>query len=451
MRLFVAGQLTKLIGVWMLFIAQDWLVLELTGDSGTALGLVMAFQFTPVLLLTLYAGKLADRYDKQKLLVGSNVVFAVLALALGVLVASGAVELWHVFAFAAGTGVVSAVETPTRQAFWSELVGPELLPNALSLGSATFNVARLVGPALAGVAIAWWGTGTVILITAAMCVAPVVLQLRIRPADLHRAEPGTVAARDARVIDGLRYVGRRPDLILVMTLVLVLGLFAFNFQLTLAMLAKTVFLTGAKSFGLLTSGLATGALVGALVAGIRRSRPSVYAVLLAAILFAAFVAVLGLAPTFWVAAALSVPTGFFMIYFAQSANQRIQLGVDPPFRGRVMALHVLLFFGTTPLGAPLVGWIAENYGARASIWLGGVVSLVAALAVGVVQLRRSRARVLVHLRPRPHVHVTEPGSDGLPPVELRVPRLQDHLRGVGVRRTPTPAQVKPDASADAVR
>jgi len=428
MRLFLAGQLTKLIGVWMLFIAQDWLVLELTGNSGTALGLVTALQFTPVLLLTLYGGKLADRFDKQKLLIASNGVFAVLALGLGVLVVSHAVLLWHVFAFAAGMGVISAIETPTRQAFWSELVGPDLLPNALSLGSATFNVARLVGPAIAGVAIALWGTGVVILITVAMCVAPVVLQLRISPTELHRAEPGTVAARDARVIDGLRYVGRRPDLIMVMTLVMVLGLAAFNFQLTLAVLSKTVFHTGARSFGLLTSGLAAGALVGALIAGLRRHRPSVYAVLLAAILFAGFESLLGLAPTFWTAVALTVPTGFFMIYFAQSANQRIQLGVDPAFRGRVMALHVLLFFGTTPLGAPVVGWVAENYGARASIWLGGLVSLAAALAVGVVQMRRSRARVLVHLRPRPHLHVTEPGGDGVPPVELRMPELRPAVR-----------------------
>jgi predicted MFS family arabinose efflux permease len=385
-------------------------------------------QFTPVLLLTLYGGKLADRLDKQKLLIASNGVFAVLALGLGVLVASHAALLWHVFAFAFASGVVQAIETPTRQAFWSELVGPELLPNALSLGSATFNVARLVGPAIAGVAIAWWGTGVVILVTAVMCVAPVVLQLRIRPADLHRAEPGTVAARDARIIDGLRYVGGRPDLILVMTLVMVLGLAAFNFQLTLAVLSKTVFHTGARSFGLLTSGLAAGALVGALAAGLRRNRPSVYAVLVAAILFAAFESLLGIAPTFWTAVALTVPTGFFMIYFAQAANQRIQLGVDPAFRGRVMALHVLLFFGTTPVGAPLVGWVAEHYGARTSIWLGGLVSLAAALAVGVVQMRRSRARVLVHLRPRPHLHVTEPGGDGVPPVELRMPELRPAVR-----------------------
>ena len=428
MRLFTAGQITKLVGVWMLFIAQDWLVLDLTDNSATALGLVTALQFTPVLLLTLYGGKLADRFDKQKLLVVCNCVFATLALGLGLLIATDLVVLWHVYAFAAAVGVSSAIETPTRQAFWSELVEPELLPNALSLGSATFNVARLVGPAIAGVLIAWIGTGPVILVTGLMAASAVLLQLRIRPADLLRKPPGNVAARDARVIDGLRYVWGRPDLVLVMTLVLVLGLMAFNFQLTLAVLAKTVFHTGAEAFGLITSALAAGALCGALVAALRRNRPSVYAVLISAILFATFETVLGFAPTFWLAIVLAVPTGFFMIYFAQAANQRVQLGVDPQFRGRVMALHVLVFFGTTPVGAPLIGWIAEEYGARASIWLGGLASLACTLLVALVQLRRSRATVLLHLRPRPHLHVTEPGRDGSPALELRMPRLPATVR-----------------------
>jgi MFS family permease len=428
MRLYLIGQLLKLVGVWMLFIAQDWLVLDLTDDSGTALGLVTALQFTPVLLLTLYGGKLADRYDKRKLLIVANAVFVVLALGLGILVAADLVVLWHVFAFSAGAGVIQAIETPTRQAFWSELVGPELLPNALSLGSASFNVARLIGPAIAGVGIYWLGTGTVILATAVMAVAPVVLAVRIRPADLHRPEPGGITSRDTRILDGLRYVWHRPDLVLVMSLVLVLGLMAFNFQLTLAMLAKTVFRTGADSFGLLTSALATGALAGALVAAMRRSRPAVYVVLLSAIMFAALETLLGLAPTFWLAMLLAVPTGFFMIYFAQAANQRIQLGVDPLFRGRVMALHVLLFFGTTPVGAPLIGWIAEHFGARAAIWSGGLASLVAALIVGAVQIRRSRATVLVHLRPHPHLHVTEPGDADEPALELRMPELRPAVR-----------------------
>jgi MFS family permease len=428
MRLYTTGQVVKLVGVWMLFIAQDWLVLDLTDNSATALGLVTALQFTPVLLLTLYGGKLADRFDKQKLLVMCNAVSAVLALALGLMVTTDVVALWHVYVFAAGTGVISAIETPTRQAFWSELVEPALLPNALSMGSATFNVARLLGPAVAGVLIAVIGTGPVILVTGAMAVVSVLLQLRIRPAELLRDPPGTIASRDARVIDGLRYVFRRADLVLVMALVFVLGMMAFNFQLTLAVLAKTVFHTGAEAFGLLTSALALGALAGALVAALRRNRPSVYAVLIAAILFACFETVLGFAPTFWLAIVLAVPTGFFMIYFAQAANQRIQLGVDPLFRGRVMALHVLVFFGTTPIGAPLIGWIAEEFGARTSIWLGGVVSLACTLVVALVQLRRSRATVLVHLRPRPHLHVTEPGHDGSPALDLRMPRLPATVR-----------------------
>jgi predicted MFS family arabinose efflux permease len=285
-----------------------------------------------------------------------------------------------------------------------------------------------VGPAIAGVLIAWLGTGPVILVTSAMAAVAVVLQMRIRPGDLYRAEPGTVAARDARVIDGLRYVYGRPDLMLVMTLVLVLGLMAFNFQLTLAVLAKTVFHTGAEAFGLLTSALAAGALGGALASSLRRSRPSAYAVMGAAIMFAIFETVLGFAPTFWLAIVIAVPTGFFMIYFAQAANQRVQLGVDALFRGRVMALHVLVFFGTTPVGAPLIGWIAEEFGARASIWLGGLASLAATLTVALVQVRKTRATILVHLRPSPHLHVTEPGDDGAPAFELRMPRSPATVR-----------------------
>jgi len=427
-RLYATGQLIKLVGLWMLFIAQDWLVLELSGDSATALGLVMALQFTPVLLLTLFGGQLADRYDKRKLLIVANSVFAGLALILGLLVATGVVQLWHVFGFAAAYGVVQAVETPTRQSFWSELVGPDLLPNALSLGSATFNTARIVGPAVAGVGIAWFGTGTVILATGVMALAPVVMAVQLRPAELYRPDPGKVAASDTRILDGLKYVWQRADLVLVMALVLVVCMMGFNFQLTLAVLAKTVFRTGAEAFGLLSTALAVGALVGAVPGAVRRVRPSVYAVLGAAVAFASFETLLGLAPTFWSALVLAAVTGFFMISFAQAANQRVQLGVDAAVRGRVVALYILVFFGTTPLGAPLVGWIAQEFGPRAGIWVGGVTSLVAAVVVGLVQIRRSNARIRLHLRPRPHVHVNEPARDGVPAVDLRLPELRAAVR-----------------------
>jgi MFS family permease len=420
-RLFATGQLVKLIGVWMQFTAQDWLVLQLSHDSATALGWVTSLQFTPMLLLTLYGGKLADRFDKRKLLIAANSAFCATAVVMGVLVASGAVQLWHVFLLAFLAGATNAIETPVRQSFVSELVGRELLPNALALSAATFNSARIVGPALSGLAIAVLGTGPVFLASAALCVGPVFSALRMRPADLHRTEPGRVASRDARIIDGVRYVWRRSDLVLPMAVMLVVATFGFNFPVTLAVLAKTTFHAGASSFGLLSTALAAGALVGALAGSRRRTRPSVYIVLGAAALFAVAEVLVGFAPGFVSAAVLLTVTGFFMIALAQAANQRIQLGTDAEFRGRVMALYILVFLGTTPIGAPLIGWCAEWFGVRVGLWVGGAVSLVATLVAVSVQMRRANATVDLHLRPLPHVHLHEPARDGRPPLDLRIP------------------------------
>ncbi|GIJ30602.1 MFS transporter [Micromonospora qiuiae] len=407
-RLFASGQLIKLIGVWMMFIAQDWLVLELSDDSATALGVVVALQFTPVLLLTLISGRLADRYDKRMLLFVANAFWTVLSLAMSVLVFTDLVQLWHVFLFAALLGVANAVETPVRQAFVSELVGTRLLPNALSLNAAVFNSARIVGPAVAGLAIAALDVGPVFLVTALSSIAPLVTVIRMRPAELYR-EP--LPPRDERaaatVLDGLRYVGRRPDLLLPMVLMSVVGMALFNFQLTLAALAKTVFNTGAASFGLFTTTLAVGALAGALAGTGRRSRPSVWLVLGAAIACAIFGTLVGLAPAYWMVVALLPPTGFFMVYFAQAANQRVQLGTDAAFRGRVMALWVLVFLGTNPVGAPVVGWVAETFGAGVSIWAGGLLSLATALLALAWQLRRDGARVRFRILPMPRFYVTQ--------------------------------------------
>ena len=427
-RLFAIGQLIKLIGTWMLFVAQDWLVLQLSHDSPTALGVVTALQFAPVLLLSLHGGQLADRYDKRKLLFISNAGSAVVAAVLGILVVTGVVTLWHLFITAGLYGIIQALETPARQSFFSELVVPELLPNALSLSSATFNGARTIGPAIAGIMIAAIDTGPVFLVTAVMCIAPLVGLARMDPAQLHRNDVGTLPAREARIVDGLRYVWHRADLAQAITLVLVIGLFGFNFQLTLAVLAKTTFHTDAKYFGLLSTALAIGALFGALSGSRRRARPSVYLVLAAAVLFGAFETVVGFAPTFAVAVALLVPTGFFMIFFAQAANQRVQLGTDAEYRGRVMALYILVFLGTTPIGALIVGWLSERYGPRSGIFLGGLVSLLCALVVAVTQLRKVGGQVRVHLRPSPHVHVFEPAREDAPALELRVPRVRPAAR-----------------------
>jgi MFS family permease len=405
-RLFATGQLVKLIGVWAMFIAQDWLVLRLSGDSATALGIVTSLQFSPVLALTLVGGKLADRYDKRTLLVVVNACWGLFSFALALLVATGLVQLWHVFITAALLGTATAIETPVRQSFVSELVGTRLLPNALALSAATFNSARITGPALAGVAIAALGLGPVFVISALVSLSSLASLSLLRPSELHReALPPRDERAPATIGDGLRYVRRRSDLVLPIALVAVVGMVGFNFQITLAVLAKTVFNTGAASFGLFTTALALGALAGALAGTGRRSRPSAYTVLGAAVAFGALETLVGFAPTYWTVVALLLPTGFFMIYFAQAANQRVQLGTEAAYRGRVMALYVLVFIGTTPLGAPLIGWCAERFGPASSIWLGGLASLLTSAAALGWQLRRRGERLRLRVHPLPRVYV----------------------------------------------
>jgi MFS family permease len=399
-RLFFTGQLVSLIGWWMQAIGQDWLVLDITHNSATALGMVTALQFTPVLLFTLYGGKLADRYDKRILLMASNAVWTAMAVAMGILIISGGVTLGAIYVFAVLLGLVNAVETPVRQAFVSELVGSTLLPNAISLNAAAFNLARIVGPAVAGVAVAVLHVGPVFLLNGVSYVAAIAGLWLMRPGDLFR--DGLRPARDTpapRITDGLRYVWRRPDLALPIALVLVIGLLGFNFQLTLALVAKTVFHTGAAQFGLLTTALAVGALGGALASTQRRSRPTTATVLGAAATFGLLEAAVGLAPTFVTMVVLLVPTGFFMVFFAQAANQRVQLGTDPALRGRVMSLYVMVFLGTTPVGALVVGWLSSQFGPRPTVWVGGLACVAAAAGAFVVRCWRQDLRVHVHLKP----------------------------------------------------
>jgi MFS family permease len=386
-RLFATGQLISLIFGWVQITAQDWLVLQVSHDSASALGVVTALQFTPMLLLTLYAGTLADRFDKRVALMALNATWLVLSALMGILVVAGTVHLWQVYVFALLWGIVAAAETPFRQSFVPEMVGPALLPNALSLNAAAFNSARVIGPALAGFAIAWLGTGSAFLANAASYVVPIVALSAMRPGELSRSS-GRRTAADARIVDGLRYVWRRPDLLLPIALMLVVGMVGYNFQLTLPVLAKNVFHTGPTTFGLLVTALALGSIGGALAGTRRRERPSVYAVLGGAVAFGVLGTLSALMPTYPLTAAVLVPTGFAMIFLAQAANQRIQLGTDPAYRGRVMALYFLVFMGTNPIGAPLVGWLAQLAGVRAAIWVGTVISLAVALAALVVRLRR---------------------------------------------------------------
>ncbi|MER6847395.1 MFS transporter [Streptomyces flaveolus] len=382
-RLFALGQVVSVAGTWMMVVAQDWLVLDLTDDSVSALATVTALQFTPLLLFTLYGGRLADRHDKRALLTLTNLVSGVLALPLALLTLSGGARLWHVYLFACALGVVNAVEVPTRMAFVGELVGPRLLPNASALSAAYFNVARIAGPALSGLLITAVGIGWVMLVNAVSYVATVLGLRLMRPAELWHEPRG--GGDRARIVDGLRYVRGRTDLLVPLALLAAVALFGLNFQLTLPLLAKSVYHADASSFGLLTTVFAAGSLVAALVATGRRARPSARLVAGAAVAFGVLEAGVGRVSSYPVAVVVLFLTGGASIYFVQAANHRVQLGSAPEFRGRVLALYTLILQGSTPLGALLIGRIIEYGGARAGFVAGGLATLAAgamALAVG---------------------------------------------------------------------
>ncbi|MFJ6721945.1 MFS transporter [Streptomyces sp. NPDC091259] len=382
-RLFTIGQVVSAAGTWMMVVAQDWLVLSVTADSATALSTVTALQFTP-LLLTLYGGLLADRYDKRRLLLLVNLAAAVLALLAAVLVLTGVVALWHIYLVALALGCVNAVEIPTRMSFVGEMVGPELLPNASALSGAYFNLARIVGPAGAGLLITVFGIGPVMLLNAVTFLGTIIALGMMRPGELHRPPPAPAGgpprpARTSGIRDGVRHAVGRGDLLPVLVLVAALSVFGFNFHLTLPLIAKTVFHTDAATFGLFASSMAVGSLAAAFATAGRRTRPSERTVIAAALVFGVVETAVGLAPTVAWSMALLALTGFTTLYFAQAANHRIQLGTDPHFRGRIMALYALILQGSTPLGAVLVGALTARLGPRSGLWAGGLASFAAAL------------------------------------------------------------------------
>ncbi|WNV76320.1 MFS transporter [Geodermatophilus sp. DSM 44513] len=405
-RFYAASNLVSLTGTWMQRIGQDWLVLQLSGDNGVALGVVTALQFAPTLVLSLYGGVLADRYPKRRMLVATQTLMGLLALLLGVLVASDGIELWHVFVLAGALGSVSAVDAPVRQAFVAELVGPDLLVNAVSLNSTIFNGARLVGPAVAGLLIgaASGDTAPAFLVNAASFAVTIGALLAMRPGELHATAP--VARGRGQLREGLAYVWSRPDLRLAMGLALVLGTFTFNSQVTIALMAREVYGLGAEAFGLLTTCFAVGSLSGAFLSARRSARPLQRFLVLAAIAFGLLSIACGLMPTFWSFAVLLVPTGAAGLLFAVANNSFVQLGVDPQLRGRVMALYFTCFLGGTPLGAPLIGWISERFGAPWGFVTGGAVAVLAGTAAAVWLSRGRRVRLEAHVvPPRLQLHV----------------------------------------------
>jgi len=402
-RIWFGAALVANVGTWMQRIAQDWIVLtELSDNSGIAVGITTALQFLPVLLLSPYAGLLADRLPRRRLLMATQGAMGVLALALGALVLSGRVELWHVYGFALMLGVVTALDNPVRQTFVAELVPAERLPNAVGLNSASFNAARLIGPGLAGLMIAAVGAGWVFLINGVTFGATIAALALMRAGDL-RTMPSAPRAK-GQIREGVQYVRQRTDIVVIMVVMTVVSAFGLNFQLTSAVMARVEFGRGAGEYGILGSVLAIGSLAGALLAA-RRDRPRVRLVIGSAFAFAITTAAMALMPTYELYMIACIPVGFASLTMMTAANSTLQMSTDPVMRGRVMALYMMVFLGATPVGSPIVGWIAEAFGPRWSILVGSIATAVVAAGATVWAVRHWHLRLRYRMRPRPRLEV----------------------------------------------
>jgi MFS family permease len=376
-RIFFTAQIVSVTGTWMQSIAQMWLVLHLTG-SGFALGVTAALQFTPILLFGTWGGLLADRVDKRKLLMVTQSAAGLVALVLAGLTLGGLVQLWMVYVLAFALGMVNVFDNPGRQSFVTEMVGKDQVINAVGLNSAVFTLARVIGPAVAGVLIALVGTGWCFLYNG-LSYFPVVFALMLmRPWELHRGRPAPRARGQIRA--GIRYAWNTPELRFPLLLMLVVGTLAFNFSVLMPLMASFVFHSGASTFGLLMSFMGAGAFVGALVSA-NRARPSHRLLAFAGTAFGALLIGAALAPTLPIELFVLLPLGAAMITFQATANSLLQLNSDPALRGRVMALYVMVFLGTTPVGGPIVGWVAEQFGARTGLGLGGLATLIASIVL----------------------------------------------------------------------
>ncbi len=401
-RLWAAGALVSNIGTWMGRVGQDWLVLTvLTAGSATALGIVTGLQFLPFLLLAPWAGLIADRFAKRRILLVTQSLLALTSLLLGVLAVTGTAQLWHVYAIALFQGVTTAIDNPARQAFVAEMVPPDKLANAVALNSASFNTGRLVGPGVAGLVIAAWGTGEALLLNTLTFVFVILALLRLRVSELRPAP--RIKGRGG-IREGFTYVRHRRDIQLVMVLVFVLGTFGMNFQITMALMATKVFDKGAGEFGLLGSIMAVGSLTAALMSA-RRNVPRLRVLLLSLVGFTVASALAAVAPTYWLFAASLVPVGLAALTALTTANAMVQTRVAPEMRGRVMALYMAVFMGGTPVGAPLIGWISEQFGPRWTIGIGSVAVGLSLVAVSIWLGRSQNVRVSYESQRRPRVRV----------------------------------------------
>ena len=394
-RLFATGQVVSNTGSWMQRVAQDWLVLNLTHNSGTALGVITGLQFAPM-LFSLWGGAVADRYSKRRILMVTQALMGGLALILGVLALTGAVRIWQVYVLAFALGMITVVDNPTRQAFAVEMVGTDDMANAIALNSAVFNLARIAGPAIAGLVIAALGTPAAFLVNAASFGAVLIGLKLMRPGELHRVARAPRAPGQLR--EALSYVRARPRLWMTLILIFFVSTFGMNFQVTNALMSRAVFHTGAGAFGLASAVFAVGALGGALIAA-RRRRPTLTLLVATALAFSVFEVFSGLMPDFITFTLMLIPTGLALLTLTTAANSTMQLGTTSAMRGRVMGLYMLVFLGGTPIGSPLAGWVAEVFGPRMVLVSGGLISLAATVAVGLALAHRSEESARSFLRP----------------------------------------------------
>ncbi|MFE6000542.1 MFS transporter [Streptomyces sp. NPDC056454] len=403
-RLFATGAVISNTGTWMSRITQDWLVLSLTG-SATAVGITTALQFLPMLLFGLYGGVIADRLPKRQILLVSQAMLGLCGIALAVLTLSGVVEVWHVYLVAFLLGMVTVVDNPARQSFVSEMVGPAQLRNAVSLNSANFQSARLIGPAVAGVLITTVGSGWAFLLNGLSFLAPLIGLLMMRTSELHASV--RVPRAKGQLREGLRYVRGRPELIWPIVLVGFVGTFGFNFPIWLTAFADGIFDGGAGMYSFFNILMAAGSLAGALLSARRRST-RLRMLVAAGTAFGLLEIAASLSPNVWLFSILLVPIGMLGLTTNITANTSVQMAADPEMRGRVMSLYMMVFAGGTPVGAPIVGWISDTYGARIGFAAGGAISLIAALSVGFALARIGGLRLKVDLRPgHPHVRFVQ--------------------------------------------
>jgi MFS family permease len=404
-RLWAAGAIVSNVGTWMQRTAQDWIVFtELTRNDAAAVGLVMALQFGPSLLLLPLTGYAADHFDRRRILIVSQSLQAMLALALGILVLTGTAQLWHVYTLAFLLGCVTAFDAPARQTFVAELVSDTNLSNAVALNSTSFQIARMVGPALAGLLIAGVGTGWIFLINAATFGGVLAALAALRVHELHRHE--RAVRKPGGFVEGFRYVLGRPDLVVVLTMLFLVATFCMNFAVFVSAMAVTVFGTGAGGFGLLSSMLAVGSVTGALFAA-RREKPRAILLLASAFLLAICFSVAALMPTYLAFGLAIMALGWCVQTFMTTANSTVQLWTEPAMRGRVMAIYMSIVNGCTMFGAPFVGWVANRHGARWSLMVGAAAGLIAT-AVGIHYLVRHRGLRVEREGWRPRFRLAEP-------------------------------------------